>query len=163
MQGASEDPMTMRRAGLPVLAIATFAAAGCSLATSVQRNTEAINASSATIDTNTKAVADSTRATGSLVPALQGVERLRCPMESVAALDPTLRAVAALNEPMGRVANLETPMKALGGLQDPMTRLVAIGPSLDATAALGRPMTRVAEMRGSLDAVASLQPSLDTV
>ena len=82
----------MTRTGLYIstVALTILSASGCSFATAVQRNTDAINTSSSTIDTNSRAVAESTRATGTLVPALQGVERLHGPMESVAALDPTL-------------------------------------------------------------------------
>src|SRR5205823_10633572 len=50
-----------------VPALVTFAAVtsiGCSVATTVQRNTDAINRSSETIGTNTQAVSDSTKATG---------------------------------------------------------------------------------------------------
>ena len=129
----------------------------------IRQNTEAIGRSSTAIDTNTKAIAESTSGTTSLIPALQGVQRLDGPMRSVAALDPTMRSVAALSEPMSRVALLDPSMRALAELQQPMTRLVEIRGPLDAVSALGGPMTRVADMRESLDAVASLRDSLDQV
>ncbi|PYQ78281.1 MAG: hypothetical protein DMG01_11975, partial [Acidobacteria bacterium] len=70
---------------IPAIVVAAAITAGCSVATTVRQNTDAINNSSDTIRRNTEAIGDSTRGTGALVPALQGVERLRGPMESVAA------------------------------------------------------------------------------
>ena len=75
----------MKKTVRAVVTLATVSSIGCSVATTVQRNTDAINRSSETIGTNTQAVNDSTKATGTLIPALQGVERLKQPMESVAA------------------------------------------------------------------------------
>jgi hypothetical protein len=151
----------MANTRIAVVLVAVLATTGCSLATSVRRNTDAIAMSSSAIGTNTRAVTDSTTATGSLVPALEGVERLRGPMESVAALDPT--GGGGLERADDRVAALDTSMRALADLQAPMTRLVGIAPGLDATAALGGPMMQLASMRPSLDAVAGLQGSLDRV
>src|SRR5688500_10937935 len=69
---------------------------GCSVATNVRRNTEAIEGSSASIRSNTAAVQESTKGTSALVPALEGAERLRQPLTDVARLEPTLKAVAGL-------------------------------------------------------------------
>jgi hypothetical protein len=134
-----------------------------SLAMTLRENNDNIRASTAAIAANSQAIRQSTDGTAALVPALQGVERLREPMAAVAALDPTLKGVAGLREPMGRVADLDPPMRALAALQAPMSRLVEIRPGLEATAALGPSMDRLARMRPSLEAVALLQPSLDRV
>jgi hypothetical protein len=156
------DVMTTRMRVLTVVALA-LCGSGCALSRSVRQNTDAIGGSTSAIAGNTEAIRASTAATGNLVPALQGVERLRGPMESVAALDPTLRGVAALREPMGSVAALDPSMRALAALGTPMTQLVAIRPGLEATAALGPSMDRLAGMRPSLEAVAGLHQSLDRV
>ena len=55
---------------------------GCSVATTVRQNTMAISASSDTIRMNTAAISESTKGTTTLVPALQGVNALRAPLES---------------------------------------------------------------------------------
>src|SRR5262245_48565685 len=90
------DWLSGRAFHMSVLLVTVALAARCA---TIRQNTEAINKSSATINTNTEAVTTSTKATGTLVPALEGVERLRGPMESVANLDPTLKSVAALSDP----------------------------------------------------------------
>jgi hypothetical protein len=138
-------------------------AVGCSLATSINRNSDAIGKSTAAISSNTDTIAQSTKATGNLVPALQDVGKLQEPMKQVAALDPTMKSVAALSDPMTRVAALEPAMRGLANLQQPMINLVAIKPSLDAAAGLGGPLGRVADMRTSLESVASLRDSLTQV
>ena len=58
-----------------VALLALIATTGCSTVTAIRQNTEAIGRSSTTIDTNTKAIAESTSGTTSLIPALQGVQR----------------------------------------------------------------------------------------
>jgi hypothetical protein len=158
---------TLRRATAIVMAGAMSGAmsgaVGCSLATSINRNSDAIGKSTAAIASNTDTIAQSTKATGNLVPALQDVGKLQEPMKQVAALDPTMKSVAALNDPMNRVAGLEPAMRGLADLQQPMINLVAIKPSLDAAAGLGGPLGRVADMRTSLESVASLKGSLTQV
>src|SRR5205085_1120950 len=112
------------------IAAAAAMLAGCSVATTVRQNTMAINGSSATIGSNTAAIRESTMATTALVPALQGVNGLRAPLESVAALSPTLQGVASLREPMTRVAALDAPMSQLAALGTILNRpllLVGIG------------------------------------
>jgi hypothetical protein len=136
---------------------------GCSLATSINRNSDAIGKSTSAISSNTDTIAKSTAATGNLVPALQDVGKLQEPMKQVAALDPTMKSVAALSDPMTRVAALEPAMRGLAALQQPMVNLVAIKPSLDAAAGLGGPLGRVADMRTSLESVAELRGSLTQV
>src|SRR6476659_247318 len=115
--------MSMRRAFalLPAAAMT-----GCSFATTIRQNTAAINGSSDTIRTNTAAIGESTRGTTALVPALQGVNNLRAP------LDMPMQSVAALNAPMMRVAALETPMNSVAQLDGPMRSVAAMKPSLDA-------------------------------
>src|SRR5579864_2158999 len=139
------------------------AGAGCSLATSVRKNTDAIQASTDSIRSNTEAIGESTKGTATLVPALQGVERLSGPMQSVASLEPTLRGVAALDAPMTRVAALDPTMRAVAALDAPMTRVAALNSTMQAVAGLQQPMTRVADMRQSLDAVAALRDPLGRV
>ena len=154
---------TLRRATAIVTTCAMATTASCSLATSINRNSDAIGKSTAAISSNTDTIAQSTKATGDLVPALQDVGKLQEPMKAVAALDPTMKSVAALSDPMTRVAGLEPAMRGLGALQQPMINLVAIKPSLDAAASLGGPLGRVADMRASLESVAELRGSLTQV
>ena len=97
-----------------VLAAATLSV--CTGGCAIKQNTAAIGGSTSAIASNTKAIQESTAGTTLLVPALQGVERLRGPMESVAALDPTLKGVAALRDPMGSVAALDPSMRSLAAL-----------------------------------------------
>jgi len=105
--------MSMRKA---FALLAAAAMTGCSFATTIRQNTAAINGSSDTIRTNTAAIGESTRGTTALVPALQGVNNLRAPLEAVAALSPTLQGVASLRDPMTRVAALDMPMQSVAAL-----------------------------------------------
>src|SRR6186713_1347690 len=107
-----------------VFLLATLASVSCSVATTVGRNTEAIEKSSATIQSNASAIQESTRGTTALVPALQQVQKLEGPLTQVAGLDPTLRSVADLRGPMTNVAGLGPAMESLAKLDQPMTRLV---------------------------------------
>jgi uncharacterized protein YoxC len=145
------------------LAFTVLSCTACSVMTPVRRNTRAVDHSSATIAANTQAVATSTNAMTSLVPALQGVQRLEEPMKEVAALDARLRSVAELNQPMSRVAGLDPSIRAVADLRAPMMQLVGIHRSLDAAAALGEPIERLAQMRSSLDSVASLRDPMTRV
>src|SRR6187200_1310808 len=110
-------PSTCFRHGAPMLkpalclCVVAAMLSGCSVATNIQHNTEAIDRSSASINTNTAAVQESTTGTTSLVPALQGAERLREPLQQVANLEPTLKSVASLGDPLGRVAGLEGSLR----------------------------------------------------
>ena len=167
-----------------VLMVATMAVAGsgCALSRSVRRTPPPLAAAAPAIDGNTQAIHDSTAATGNLVPALQGVERLRGPMEAVAALDPTLKGVAALREPMGRWPRstracarwpaLGTPMSAARGRFVPGSRPPrasgrrwigwrAMRPSLEAVAGLHDSLDRVAGLDTQLASVAALKGSMD--
>jgi hypothetical protein len=157
-----EASMSTKTLGV-IVTVTALSGTACSLLTTVGRNTDAINGSSATIGMNTQAVNATTAAMTSLKPALEGLQKLEPPMRDVAALSPTLRAVSELSGPMVRLAGLDTSMRAVAQLQTPMTRLVEIRPSLDATAALNGPMVRLAQMRSSLEAVASLHDSMDRV
>src|ERR1051325_1365718 len=109
------------------IAAAAALLAGCSVATTVRQNTMAIAGSSDTIRGNTAAIRESTMATTALVPALQGVNERRGPLDSVAALRPTLQGVASLGDPMTRVAALDAPMEAVAGLERPVLRGGALG------------------------------------
>ena len=119
-------------------------------------------ASTAAIATNTRRFRSRRRDHVALVPALQGVERLREPMDAVAALEPTLKGVAELREPMGRWRPRSDHARA-GGACNADAALVEIRPGLEATAAWGRRWIGWRSMRPSLEAVAGLQPSLDRV
>ena len=96
--------MSMRKGRVVFLLALALASVSCSVATTVGRNTEAIEKSSATIQSNTAAIQESTKGTTALVPALQQVERLEGPLTRVAGLDPTLRSVADLRAPMTSVS-----------------------------------------------------------
>ena len=119
---------------------------GCSLAMGIRQNTDAIGGSTSAIARQyARRSRNRPPAPASLVPALQGVERLRGPMESVAALDPTLegrRRTCASR--WARWRRSTRSMRALAALRTPMTQLVAIRPGLEATAALGPSMDRLA-------------------
>ena len=110
-----------------VLVVLASLVSGCSVATNVRQNTEAINNSSAAIKGNTAAVQESTKGTSALVPALEGAERLRQPLTDVARLEPTLKSVASLGEPLGRVAGLDGSLRGVAALEQPITRLVGLG------------------------------------
>ena len=137
--------------------------AGCNTAATIRQNTVGINASTDAIRTNSAAIAESTKGTTALIPALDGVNSLRAPLESVAALSPTLQGVANLREPMTRVAALDAPMQSVAALNGPMLRVAALDSTMNAVAGLDGPMRSVAAMRPSLEAVASLRPALDRV
>ena len=98
----------LRAAALVSVVVST----GCSLATGIRQNTEAIGKSTTTIAHNTQAIQESTKGTTTLIPALQGTERLAEPLKAVSGLEPTLRSVASLSEPLGRVASLGEPLPA---------------------------------------------------
>ena len=62
------------RLGILVL-IAIGASAGCSTVTAIRENSRAIGGSTASINTNTEAIRESTSGTTQLVPALNGCRR----------------------------------------------------------------------------------------
>src|SRR4029450_11893898 len=63
--------------------VAGLLSAGCSLATGIRQNSEAIGKSTATISANTQAIQESTKGTTTLIPALQGTERLAGPLQAL--------------------------------------------------------------------------------
>src|SRR5919109_1427107 len=96
--------------------LTAIASAACSLPTLLQRNLAAIEASTATISSNSDVVKQSTSVSER---GIKSFEDLRGPMESVAGLAPSLKEVAALAGPMNAVAKLDGPMKNVAGLGTP--------------------------------------------
>jgi len=70
------------RMRVAIAAALSVSAGGCALSRGVRGNTAAIGGSTSAIASNTKAIQESTAGTTLLVPALQGVEKLRGPMGS---------------------------------------------------------------------------------
>ena len=97
-----------------VVVLVAVSGASCSLATSVQRNSEAIETSSSVIGTKA---------------SLDMVAALEPRLASVADLRPAMQELGGLREPLQRVAALEPPMSRLASLFDrpPLLVLFVLG------------------------------------
>ena len=154
-------PQLARRATLLTPLLAGIAA--CELPSLIRTNTETVRESTVGIAENTRTVQHSTEVTAAMLPAMEGLQGLSAPMQSVAELKPALASVAGLEEPMRGVAGLSPAMQSLTRLQTPMTRVALMRPSLDAVAALHGSLGLVAALKPELSAVAGLREPMRDV
>ncbi|UQA60700.1 hypothetical protein [Polyangium aurulentum] len=124
-----------------------------------------------TIDANTRAIEQTTRAMGNMAGNLEAMKDLKAPMESVAGLRDPMEKVAALDGPMSEVAERLPAMTQLGeGMGRLEARMADMERSLESVrrplldvAALEKPMERVAGLDESLERVAGLEEPMKAV
>jgi hypothetical protein len=146
------------RIGLAVLPASVLA--GCSLATTVRQNTDAIGRTNETVAANTVAVRESTSALGSLAKDINRTTELQKPLERVAELDTVLRDLAALNEPLRRLAELRPVLEETARLKPDLQTLANLRPTLAALAELRGPLRDVLTIRANLVEVVKLSEPL---